>query len=270
VAEILKNIAKTRKKSDTIVLTGGEPTTMPDIMDIARFCKKMKFRNIEMITNGRMLKDRRFAEKLVRAGVNGFAVSLYSFENKIHDRLTRVDGSAEETKEGIRTLLWLAKKYPISVRVNTVLAKNNYRTVLKTIKTLFKMGVRDFIVAEEIVISRKLPHLSLTDLKNFLKKITEMHLGGANICLRGFAPCLVAKKMNFDGRGFVLSEKDPSIILEKQEIDTLVKNNKDKEAYFSAFRGSFTKIKACLRCSAVNNCPGLQKVYVKKHEKHAR
>ena len=72
-ADTLRLLGRIRKESDSIVITGGEPTLRADIEEIvegARF--KHKFRSLLLITNGTLL-DRR--PKILNA-VTGLVVSL--------------------------------------------------------------------------------------------------------------------------------------------------------------------------------------------------
>jgi len=72
-ADTLRLLGRIRKESDSIVITGGEPTLRADIEEIveaARF--KHKFRSLLLITNGTLL-DRK--PKILNA-VTGLVVSL--------------------------------------------------------------------------------------------------------------------------------------------------------------------------------------------------
>src|SRR5271163_3843061 len=72
-ADTLRLLRRIRKESDSIVITGGEPTLRADIEEIveaARF--KHKFRSLLLITNGTLL-DRK--PKILNA-VTGLVVSL--------------------------------------------------------------------------------------------------------------------------------------------------------------------------------------------------
>ena len=72
-AGTLKVLAKIRRETDSIVITGGEPTLRPDIETIAEAARfKNKFRSVLLITNGTLL-DRK--PKILDA-VTGLVVSL--------------------------------------------------------------------------------------------------------------------------------------------------------------------------------------------------
>src|SRR5260370_512031 len=72
-ADTIRLLRKIRKESDSIVITGGEPTMRGDIEEIvaaARF--ECKFRSVLLITNGTLL-DRKAG---ILSGVTGLVVSL--------------------------------------------------------------------------------------------------------------------------------------------------------------------------------------------------
>src|SRR6266481_6373349 len=72
-ADTIRLLRKIRRESDSIVITGGEPTLRGDIEEIvgaARF--DCKFRSVLLITNGTLL-DRRAG---ILSGVTGLVVSL--------------------------------------------------------------------------------------------------------------------------------------------------------------------------------------------------
>ena len=259
--EIHSDIEKTRFKSEKIVLSGGEVTLRQDLWSILTFCNSRGFKEIGLITNGRRLKELDFAERLIRAGVKDFAVSLYSANEKIHDGITRRKGSARDTKKGILNLLALSRVYPINIRVNLVLNYWNYEDLPDTLNKLVAWGVRNFIVAEQVIIDAKSKHLSLDEIKVFVKNIQELTLEDTRLCLRGFAFCLFGQSGGMSAQGIILKEKNPCIILESQEVDTLVKEGGKKKAYMEAFGKLFFRMNKCNFCVLESRCPGIQKAY---------
>ena len=260
--EIYRDIEKTRRVSDEIALSGGEVTLLEDLEDIVGFCGEKGFRKIGIITNGRRLKDVKFAERLIRAGVKDFAVSLYSWRDKIHDAITRKRGSARDTKRGLLNLFRLSRRYPIGIRVNTVLNYWNCRDLPGTIKTLFSYGVRNFIVAEQVIINREAEHLLAPEIKDALKQILGLTLKNTRLVFRGFPLCFAPICEGVSPEGFILKKQDPRIILEKQEINTLVKKSSSKDKYLGDFRKLFTHVKKCRDCALKKSCFGMQKAYL--------
>lgn len=111
-------------KLDTVYLTGGEPTIRPDIFDIIDHIKE---RNIEaeinIITNGRMLAYPDFAKKIVNSGVFKIITEIHGSKPELHDRITKVSGSFEQTVRGIRNLL----NFDARVDIRIVIHKMNYK-----------------------------------------------------------------------------------------------------------------------------------------------
>ena len=260
--EIRRDIEKTRLVSDKIALSGGEVTLMKDLVEIVGFCRKNGFTNVGIITNGRRLKERGFAERLICSGVSEFAVSLYSTDNKIHDSITRKSGSARDTKEGLLNLIGLSRLHPIGIRVNTVLNYWNFRDLPRTLKTLYSYGVRNFIVAEQVIIGRKSKRLSIDQVKSALSKIQSLPMENTRLVLRGFPLCLVSRRGIASAEGFILKKHDPLIILEKQEVDTLVKKSSSKGKYLETFRKLFVKVEKCRGCAVEKRCLGIQEAYL--------
>src|ERR1700682_2071439 len=72
-AETIRILAKIRKETDSIVITGGEPTLRPDIEDLVEAARQeIKFRSLLLITNGTLL-DRK---PRILQHVTGLVVSL--------------------------------------------------------------------------------------------------------------------------------------------------------------------------------------------------
>src|SRR5919108_6418364 len=66
-----------------LVITGGEPLTRPDILDIARHAVSLGFM-VVFGTNGMLINDR-MAKALVEIGVMGVGISIDSLDAAKHD-----------------------------------------------------------------------------------------------------------------------------------------------------------------------------------------
>ncbi|MBN1899357.1 MAG: radical SAM protein [Spirochaetes bacterium] len=259
--EIYSDIEKIRRKTDNIALSGGEVTLMSNLPEIISFCKEKGFKEIGIITNGRALKNKRLARDLIQYGVRDFAVSVYSFNNRIHDRITGRSGSGSDTKKGLLNLIQLSRQYPVSIRVNIVLNYWNHQDIHRTLEALYACGVRNFIVAEQVIMDKDSKHLSLNEIKKDLEQIRNIPLRDTRLVLRGFPICLLKGKKVLVPEGFVLKESDPLVILEKHEVDTLIKEKSRKSRYLRKFSRLFTRIKPCESCEYAQICMGIQKAY---------
>jgi MoaA/NifB/PqqE/SkfB family radical SAM enzyme len=132
---VFRRTKEIRKSTDEVVLTGGEPTIHKDFFKILNFTKRLDFRTIQIQTNGRMFSYKEFARKAGGKGIE-FMVSLYGPE-KVHDYLTRVPDSFNQTVKGIENL----KKENQYVIGNVVVTKENYRHLPYLVELLVKLKV---------------------------------------------------------------------------------------------------------------------------------
>lgn len=249
--EIAKELKKISEKSEKVVLTGGEVTVFPGIFKVLKLCQN-RFKGIEIITNGRKLKDRKFLNKLIFFGVNNFAISIYSFSDKIHDAITREKGSCQETKQGIINLVEAVRLNPakgIKARVNITLNSANAPSSVETIKKINQLGIKDFTLAEEIVLNKKEKILKLKQVKKMLGDITGEKIKGVQILLKGFPTCLT--------KDYVSS----FIKLEPYRLESALNKGARTQKYLKKFRENFKKPKKCFGCVINKQCLGVQKYY---------
>lgn len=261
--QIYKDIEQTRRVSNSLALSGGEVTLLKEekLRNIIDFCKKKKFNKIGIITNGRKLADPIFAENLICAGITDFAISIYSSNNKTHDRITRINGSCEETKRAIHNILALSFRYDIALRINLVLNNWNYKDIFQTLRHFHAKGIRNFIIAEQIIIDRNTMYLSYKKVKEFLSNIKKIYLNDTRLCLRGFPVCFLGRHFFYRKNRIILKNDNPVIVLERYELDTLVKDANKKNAYLDKFKKLFMKTENCNICFFQNQCLGFQKAY---------
>jgi len=109
-------------------LIGGEPTIRPDIVDLIKFAHQLNFKNVVMATNGRLFSYKKFAEKIIKAGLTDLIFSIHGHNSKLHDSLTRSKGSFRQMMQGIKNVRALGLK---RLGTNTTIVKQNYRFLKK-------------------------------------------------------------------------------------------------------------------------------------------
>jgi len=153
--QIKKILIKTRKKHQGVVFTGGEPTIRKDLPELVECAKKLGFKIIQIQTNGRMFAYKKFCQNLIKKGANEFALALHGHNAKLHDSLTTVPGSFEQTTTGIKNLKSLNQR----VLMNTVITKPNYKYLPQIAKLLVSLGVDQFQFAfihiNQIILNNK-------------------------------------------------------------------------------------------------------------------
>ena len=151
--------------------TGGEPTLREDLPELLAYAQKAGAVT-GLITNGRRLGDEAYVERLVEAGLDFVQITLESHLPEVHDAITQVPESWEETVEGIRRIV----PTPIYATTNTTLNKMNADHFLETVQFIYDLGVRAF-GCNSLIYSGKAPEvaeefaLSIEELKELLPRI---------------------------------------------------------------------------------------------------
>ena len=105
---------------DGIILTGGEPTMSPLLFPALEYASKRGLFN-RMITNGQLLADKAFFQKVVDHGLQHIHVSLHSYRQEVHDFITQYPRAWE-------TLVDCLSHVPdmgITADINTVICAYN-------------------------------------------------------------------------------------------------------------------------------------------------
>ena len=146
----LDEIQNRRKNEVQLVFVGREPAIHPDFIDYVKAANLSGYNIIEVVTNGRIFSSPRFAKRAVHAGLTDVLIKLSSSNSKIHDSITGVDGSWNQTINGMRNLLKLSKSgHPFlrpSVVVGIYLCEKNIKTLDNTIEFLKSEGVKEIFI----------------------------------------------------------------------------------------------------------------------------
>lgn len=114
---------------------GGEPTIHPDLGRLIAYARRAGFRHCEVFTNATRLGEELLAQ-FRRLGVR-VAVSFYSADPEVHDRITGQPGSFERTVDGIRQLV----RRRIRLRAGVILMQTNASGLRQTKRFLRRLGV---------------------------------------------------------------------------------------------------------------------------------
>ncbi len=125
---------------ESVVFTGGEATIRKDLCELIRFAASLGFKEIQIQTNGRMFAYLDFCKKVIDAGATEFAPAVHGHNHKIHDFLTSIPGSFQQTIQGIKNL----KKLNQRVLTNTVITNHNYKHLPDIARLLVSLNVDQF------------------------------------------------------------------------------------------------------------------------------
>ncbi len=69
--QIKKEIKEAKDQGNTkLIISGGDPTIHPNIIDFVKYAKKLGYNKIQVITNGRMFASQEFTTKIIKAGLD--------------------------------------------------------------------------------------------------------------------------------------------------------------------------------------------------------
>jgi organic radical activating enzyme len=104
-----------------LVLSGGEPTLNPRLLEYVRLAKRSGVRGIELQTNAIRLANEDLTRSLVEAGIDQATVSLHASNAEISDAITGAPGTWVQTVRGLDALTALK----VRVQLNFVFCQAN-------------------------------------------------------------------------------------------------------------------------------------------------
>lgn len=141
-AEYKRELYDSRSRGyDVITFTGGEPTIRNDLAHLMRYAADLGY-SINMQTNGRRFSSLKYVEALSRIAKGSYCIALHGCDAEVHDAVTRVNGSFNETVTGIRNLVRLGQ----IVVGKLVLSKTNHLFLKDTCRLFGDLGARSITV----------------------------------------------------------------------------------------------------------------------------
>ncbi len=122
-----------------LTFTGGEPTLREDLPELLSYGQN-KGLVTGLITNGRRLTDKKYVKVLEESGLDFVQVTLESHRSEVHDLMTGVKGSWNETVAGIENLI----PTKIYTTTNSTLSRHNAGDFLDTVDFINGLGVAAF------------------------------------------------------------------------------------------------------------------------------
>ena len=151
---------------DSIELYGGEPTTRDDFFNILDTARNRGYRRIKLVTNARTCADINTAVRMLESGCYLYEVKVHHFRADIHDYVTQVRGSLQETVQGlanlrrINTLNQAAFSAFISLRIS--LSIKNIEDLSSIVLAFIPYRIDRFILSFddwELEFAKAVPHI---------------------------------------------------------------------------------------------------------------
>jgi MoaA/NifB/PqqE/SkfB family radical SAM enzyme len=232
-----------------IVFTGGEPTLFNGLDELIKYSIQLGIEP-RIITNGQLISDMKYLERLVYCGLKHIHVSFHSYKPAVQNYLS----CNNDSFQNILVALKNCQHYPISVNINTVINKYNSDHLDKNVKWL----VKEFPFINHFVWNN-LDH-QMNRVESNPDVIPEFH--DFEISLYNAALFLKNQKRSFR------IERVPLCYMadfaeNSTETRKIVKNE-SRAVYFldgrmSTYQDSFfyEKLSACSNCTLTSICPGV-------------
>lgn len=180
-----------RRRSDAVVLTGGEPTLYPYLPELVRLARLLGYRFVQVQSNGRRFADPAYCGLLADAGVDEFALSVHGSTPELHDSLTGAPGSFAAVWAGLANLLGQGRR----VLTNTVVTRANAADLPILAARLGAMGVRHIQLAWVHIVGKAAENAAALvprrgeAMPHVLAAIDRARAGGARCVTEGVPPC---------------------------------------------------------------------------------
>ncbi|MDD4931124.1 MAG: radical SAM protein [Candidatus Colwellbacteria bacterium] len=138
--------------AEAICLTGGEPTSHPEFLRLVSTIKRELPNNqLILATNGRMFAYEEFARKYLAIGSSKIEIPIHGSEARLHDAITCVKGSFEQTIQGIENILkYMSFEHELEIRlVLTKINLHDTRAILDLVKESFPRITRVVVIFPE-------------------------------------------------------------------------------------------------------------------------
>lgn len=137
--QIVREMVEAKDQGVTYLeMIGGETTIRADFLPLVRTAKKLGFKDVVVVTNGRMLAYPAFAKETVEAGVTDLVFSIHGHDARLHDAMTAAPGSFEQLLKGIENVRALGFK---RVFGNCTVAKTNMRHMPDIARLFLRLAI---------------------------------------------------------------------------------------------------------------------------------
>jgi MoaA/NifB/PqqE/SkfB family radical SAM enzyme len=105
-----------------VIYSGGEVTLLNDLPKILMVSRKAGYSSIGIISNGLLMADRDYTDRLIDSGLNLCSLSVHGADASTHDRMVCLPGAFEKIERALEHL----ERRKISVALKFVLTKDNF------------------------------------------------------------------------------------------------------------------------------------------------
>jgi len=277
----VKKLSDSKKQGyNELLLSGGEPTIIPDFFRILDFGSSL-FKKIYLMSNGRIFMYNKFTHELKKYALEEIVINLNGHNKNIHESWTRTPNSFFQTVRGVRNLI----ENQFKVILVFVIWNGNHRYIEQYLKLAQDLKVPIVRIANLLPvgnaeknynkISIEYSEIDFDILKKHSTNFEKIEIEDFPICVIPDSLNNISKKnivikntcrfiFNQDGR----IRNYPGLFLLNENIDIndieYLENNVKKLKEIA--ESSFKKIDKCNNCTHTNECLGFYTEYMKLYE----
>jgi len=242
-----------------VEFTGGEPTIRNDILLLVEKAKQFGYREIALGTNARTLSSLKFVKSLHKGGLNRVTTTLYGYDSKSHEAVTRVPGSFRQTIQGIKNTLRLG----IVTTVNTVVFSLTAQDLQKTGQFLASLGIQYWTLLDlipdgyalknykNLVLNPKELRIAFNSIESTVDDFQAVNIFDFPFCL---IPSAILEKKNCS----ILAAKGRTEII--NQVGYKPKRFEEKnDIYFDIHK---VRNQKCKECAYNKECGGIWMPYI--------
>lgn len=245
-----------QRGSREIILTGGEPTLSPHVVEYVAYAKSKGFSDIILQTNAVRLERSDLAARLRAAGLTKAQVSLHGPDAAVSDRLTQAPGTHAKTVQGVTRLLDLG----VVVLINHLIFRENHRLLVDFVEfAKARWGDR----SQLLVLQFRSPKNEFNTDED-ARAHTPRYADYTRLLLEAIER---ARSYGFATSHVLDPVGVPSLCVlgdHGVDVDRLVARD-DHPAHHAWESDWFTRIDACKTCGVAAVCQGVRKDYVQLH-----
>jgi MoaA/NifB/PqqE/SkfB family radical SAM enzyme len=217
--------------ADSVELCGGEPALRSDFFEIIGAARSHGFTRIKIVTNARAFADINTAVKTVEAGCYFFEIKVHHYKPAIHDAVTQVSGSLDQTLQGIANLRSIdtvnEEPFDAFIHLRIPISRHNYEYIGNVALTFIPYGIDRITLSfddSQLEMSRALPYIQHATHASILNRV------------------------------WINTQRIPLCAMEGLEHHV-------SEIYYPV-AGDFEKSKHCKKCVYDAACPGVSTPYL--------
>lgn len=170
---IAKNLIDFKKKGfKKIEISGSDPIEYDKIIQLIKYIKKIGFEFIQLSTHGKRLCDESFLNGLISSGIDKLRIPIYGSNAKIHDSVTRTEGSFDTTLSGIKKLLKISPN--IQIQISSLIVQQNKNNLIDLVDFVKRLKINDFYFSIPCIPNGDYSYyIPLKDLGPYVKRVYD-------------------------------------------------------------------------------------------------